>query len=164
MNAKQRWNSEHYQQVNVSLPKELAEAFKTRCATTGMSVAGEIARLLREDLAMPPVLKKKAKPIEQKFDTRLDRRKAIKISLDQLDEIKTAETTYQESIPDSLKDTNGEGIDDAISALDIAIDELSGIEIYPEPPIRRKKRRSNKLPSLTGEQRQLTATLRYPNL
>jgi hypothetical protein len=139
MNSKQRWNSEHYQQVNVSLPKELAEAFKARCATAGVSVAGDIARLMRGELAMPSVSKKKAKPAELKFDTRLDRRKAIKIIINQLDEIKTAEATYQENIPEQLKDTNGEGIDDAISSLDIAIDELSGIEIYPEPPIRQKR-------------------------
>jgi hypothetical protein len=139
--AKQRWNSAHYQQVNSALPKELAAAFKTRCEAGGVSVAGEIARMMRECLGMPQRTAKKAAPAAPKFDTRLGRRKAIKNVIWQLGEIKDAEEAYMYSIPEQLQDSNGAGIEDAMAAIDAAIEELSGIEIYPEPPARKKARR-----------------------
>jgi hypothetical protein len=128
----------HYLHINVALPKKLAEAFKTRCNDGGVSVAGEIARLLRMDLAIPPVAKKKTKPTEQRFNTRLDRRKAMKNIIYQLGEIKDAEMVYLGNMPEQLQETNGEGIDDAVAVLESVIDELSGIDIYPEPPPSRK--------------------------
>ena len=138
MNAKQRWNAEHYSRIDVALPKELVAEFKARCKDYDVSIAGEIARLLRDDLAKPSVPMKKAKPINLRFDTRLHRRKAIKNILDQLDGIKAAESAYKENIPEQLQDTNGDGIDDAVGVLECVIEELRDIEIYPPPPIRRK--------------------------
>jgi hypothetical protein len=138
MNAKQRWNAKHYVQINVALPRELAETFKSRCVADSVSVAGEIARLLRENLSVPPTPKKRPAPTERRFDTRLNRRKAIKNVIYLLEEIKIAEETYRDSIPEPLQETNSVGIDDALAALDDVIDELSGIDIYPEPPVRRK--------------------------
>jgi hypothetical protein len=138
MNAKQRWKSKHCTQVNVALPKELAAAFKARCGAAGISVAGEVARLMAESLGMPPPAKKKAVPAAPKFDTRLARRKAVKSALWLLGEVRAAEEAYMDRIPEQLQESNGAGIDDAISALGEAMDGLCGIEIYPEPPARRK--------------------------
>ena len=138
MNAKQRWNSEHYQQINISVPKELASTFKLHCTTNSLTVAGEIARLMREALDLPSTVKKKEKPVAQRFDTRRYRRIAMKNIIVQLEEIKAAEEAYGGNIPEQLQDTNAAGIDDAISTIDTVIEELTGIEIYPEPPVRRK--------------------------
>jgi hypothetical protein len=137
VDSKQRWNSAHYCQVNVAVPKELAAQFKASCEAKGVSVAGEIARLMREDLGVAAARKKERSPAPR-FDTRLDRRKAIKNIVWQLEEVKAAEEAYRGSIPEQLQESNGEGIDEAICSLENIVSELVAIEIYPEPPVRRK--------------------------
>ncbi|MDR1462525.1 MAG: hypothetical protein LBI68_05230 [Azoarcus sp.] len=127
--------------MNVALPKDLAAAFKARCAACGVSAAGEIARMVRESLGMPQVAKIKAAPAAPRFDTRLGRRKAVKDVIWRLGEIRDAEQSYMDGMPEQLLETNGAGIDDAVAALDAAIGELACIEIYPEPPSRRKTSR-----------------------
>ena len=40
--AREKWNAEHYSQINISVDKELAVEFKSSCAVRGVSVAGAI--------------------------------------------------------------------------------------------------------------------------
>jgi hypothetical protein len=142
MNAKQRWISNHYAKIQVAVPKELAADFKQYCATKGISVAGEATDLIRKDLRIPIVGVKRSKSSEPKFDTRSNRRKVIQLIIHLVEETRDAELAYQESIPDSLQDTNGEGIDDAVESLENVIQELSSIEIFPEPPVKKTHKKA----------------------
>jgi hypothetical protein len=137
MNAKQRWNSEHYQQLNISLKKDLATEFKNSCSKREISIAGEIARLIKDDLAITTSISKKVKTLSPKYNTRLQRRKGIQNIVKQLEEIIVAEIMYQESIPEQLQECNGVGIDDAVAVLENVIDDLNNIDIYPESPRRK---------------------------
>lgn len=50
--AQQRWNAAHYTQVKVSVPTELAAAFKVVCVAEGVSIASKIARFMREETSV----------------------------------------------------------------------------------------------------------------
>jgi hypothetical protein len=89
---------------------------------------------------MPIVGVKRVKSSEPKFDTRLNRRKIIQLIIHLVEETRDAELAY--SIPGSLQDTNGDGIDDAVESLDNVIQELGSIEIYPDPPIPKKHKKA----------------------
>jgi hypothetical protein len=138
MKAKQKWNSAHYTRIEISISKDLAESFKLKCAKKHVSVTGAISDLICENLGKPAEKVKKLRSYQPKFDTRRGRRQVIRTIIGLVEEVKAAELEYQEGIPSQLLDTNGEGIDDAVDTLENIVQELDGIEIYPDLPVRRK--------------------------
>lgn len=48
--VKSRWNKENYDVIRASIPKELAEAFKAKCAAEGISQAQVIKKAIEDFL------------------------------------------------------------------------------------------------------------------
>jgi hypothetical protein len=131
MNAKRRWNAAHYTQLNVSLPQDMAAAYKAQCAEQGLSQAGEIALLvatwlgLEAPVAAKPPKPKKAKPAEVNVSDRRHRRAAVERIHDDLESIRDAEQEYRDNMPDNLQSgMRAEAADTAIEQLDTAITAL----------------------------------------
>ena len=119
---KQRWNANHYTQVKVSVPPELAVAFKAKCEGAGVSMASEISRFMREYTSRHSPVKAQTNP----FETRPQRRKAFNAIIEQLRAIMDAEQTYLDNIPENLQCSRFyEAAESSISALDEALDILS---------------------------------------
>ena len=98
--SKQRWNKKHYVQIKVSVQPEIAAAFKVKCKTDGVSMAGEITRFMREQCGKPHPPK-----CALKVDTRQQRRKALNLLVQQLELITDAESQYMENIPENLQNS-----------------------------------------------------------
>ena len=117
--SKQCWNANHYTQVKVSVPPELAADFKAKCSADGVSMASEISRFMRGQSA-----DSNPSPANP-YATRQQRRKALAMLIGQLEAIMDAEQSYQENIPENLQ--NGSLYDAAeqtVSALDDALNIL----------------------------------------
>jgi len=51
--VKQRWNTEHYTQIKVSVKPDVAGAFKKACETSGTSMASELSIFMQEFASLP---------------------------------------------------------------------------------------------------------------
>jgi len=121
--SKQRWNKEHYVQIKVSVQPEIAEDFKAKCKSDGVSIASEIARFMREQCNKP-------RPPSQalKVDTRQQRRKALGVLVEQLEMVMDAESQYMENIPENLQNSiRYEAAGRSVQALQEAIDNLNEV-------------------------------------
>jgi len=120
--TKQHWNADHYTQVKVSVPPELAAAFKAKCAVAGVSMASEISRFMLEYINKRSLSKSPINP----FETRPQRRKAFNVIIEQLRAIVDAEQAYLDNIPENLQNSRFyDAAETSISALDEALDILS---------------------------------------
>jgi hypothetical protein len=120
--TKQHWNADHYTQVKVSVPPELAAAFKAKCAVAGVSMASEISRFMLEYINKRSLSKSPINP----FETRPQRRKAFNVIIEQLRAIMDAEQAYLDNIPENLQNSRFyDAAETSISALDEALDILS---------------------------------------
>ena len=121
--VKQRWNKEHYTQIKVSVQPKIAEAFKRKCKSDGVSIASEITRFMREQCDHP-------RPSEQVLtvSTRQQRRKALSKLVKQLEKIMDAESQYLENIPENLQNSiRYEAASQSIQAIQDAIDNLDTV-------------------------------------
>jgi hypothetical protein len=109
--AKQRWNNAHYTQVKVSVQPEVAEVFKRKCQTKGVSMASEISRFMSGEIKKPDVC-----------STRQRRRKALVSVIEQLEQICDAEKQYWDNIPINLQ--SGQAYEDAEQAVTAMEDAL----------------------------------------
>ena len=122
--AKQRWNKEHYTQIKVSVQPEIAEAFKEKCKSDGVSMASEITKFMCGQCGIQ-------NPPEPTFKvtTRQRRRKALAALIEQLEVIMDAESQYMDNIPENLQNSiRHEAASLSIQALQNAIDNLN--EVY----------------------------------
>jgi len=120
--SKHRWNASHYTQVKISVPSELAAAFKAMCAAEGVSMASEISRFMREKIAGSRPVKTSSNP----YETRPLRRKALYTMIDQLNAVMDAEQVYLDNIPENLHNSRFyEAAECSISALEEALGILS---------------------------------------
>jgi len=119
--AKQRWNTAHYTQVKVSVPPEIAAAFKERCIADGVSMAGEISRFMSgRDRHVP---KSSAAP----YATRRKRHEALTALAGQLEAIREAEQQYLDNIPANLQNSRMyEVAEQTVAALEEALSILDG--------------------------------------
>jgi len=111
-------------QVKVSVQPEIAEAFKEKCKSDGVSIAGEITRFMRDQCGKPS-------PPDPAFKiaTRQQRRKALVILIEQLEAIMDAESQYMENIPENLQNSiRYEAASQSTRTLQDAIDNLN--EVY----------------------------------
>jgi rRNA maturation protein Rpf1 len=108
--SKQRWNKKHYTQVKVSVPHEIAEAFKSKCAAAGVSMASEITNFMRNS---------RPKKTGPDVTTRQKRRKTVLAVILQVEAIADAEQEYMENIPISLQNSQRyEAAEQAVATLE----------------------------------------------
>jgi hypothetical protein len=119
---KQKWNASHYTQVKVSVPNELAAAFKDKCLSEGVSMAGEIARFMREKINVGDV----KKPSKEPYSTRPMRRKELVSLTRKLADILEAEQQYMDNIPDNLQSSRFyEAAEQSVQALEDTLERLN---------------------------------------
>jgi rRNA maturation protein Rpf1 len=117
--SKQRWNKKHYTQVKVSVPHEIAEAFKSRCVAADVSIASEITNFMRNS---------RPKKTGPDVTTRQKRRKAVLAVILQVEAVADAEQEYMENIPINLQNSERyEAAEQAVSALEEALCILHNI-------------------------------------
>ena len=119
--TKQRYNETHYMQIKVNAKPEIAAAFKEACRESGVSMAEAMTNFM----AQYPISAAKKRTPTIETQTRGQRRNSVKTLIGYLAKIRDAEESYMENIPENLKSSpNSEAADDAIAALDEAIDSL----------------------------------------
>jgi len=119
--SKQNWNKTHYTQVKVSIPPQIAAAFKEKCLQNNVSMASEISRFMSEQTKVTGNKTPKTEP----YGTRQLRRKALYSLMTQLEGILDAEQAYWQNIPANMQ--NGEryeAAEQAVSAMEEALDML----------------------------------------
>lgn len=124
--TKQRYNTEHYTQVKVSIKPEIAAKFKAECAAKGVSMASEISRFMSGQKSSSHNEAKVSKALhKQDFATRQLRRKATTKLITQLEAIIDAEQQYKDNIPINLQNSSiYETAEQAVSALEEALSNL----------------------------------------
>lgn len=119
---KQKWNQAHYTQVKVSVPHDLAKAFKDICLAEDVSMASEISCFMRDKTSS--ICQNKLPP--EPYKTRPKRRKAVLAIIEQLENIMQAEMRYLDNIPDNLRASiRFEEAEQTVSCLDDAVNFLS---------------------------------------
>ena len=103
--ARQKWTSENYDQIKLSVPKELARNFKKKCIDSNIPMAQVLKQAILEfcGLKKPKIRYASKKP---QFDTRQKRRKAIAFALEIVEDARNAEATYLEAIPGNLQNSS----------------------------------------------------------
>lgn len=119
--AKQRWNKERYTQIKVNVPPKIATAFKARCLTDGVSMAGEITRFMCGRCDEGSKNNKPGFCIE----TRPKRRKSLALMIQSVEALMDAESNYLDSIPDNLRGScRYDAAEQTVTALESALDFL----------------------------------------
>lgn len=119
--SKQRWNAAHYTQIKISVPSGLAQAFKAKCISGGVSFTAALSRFMREYSASTAPLKRPADPLA----SRPSRRKALAKLTSSLAAILDAEQRYLDNIPQNLQSSRFfDAAESSVSALEEAINIL----------------------------------------
>ena len=117
-----RWNTANYKQINIAVRPELSDEFKAACARNDISMREAIINLMAAYAAAPTPAKKLN---DKGYSERGRRRKAVSDIITQLTEIRDAEDTYKENIPENLKASSRyESAEQAVESLDEAIERL----------------------------------------
>ena len=120
--AKRRWNAANYTQIKVSLPQELAAAFKAKCAAEGVSMASEIARFMSGEISG----RRSPKPSKDLFETKPQRRKVLAAMIADLEKLMDAEQNYMDNIPENLQASRFyDAAEHAVSSFEEALGILS---------------------------------------
>jgi hypothetical protein len=128
--SKQKWNAANYTQVKVSVPTELASAFKSACSSADTSMAKVISDFMKSYCSKhdPSPTKTAAVWHSGNISTRpLRRREAAKIAR-HLEDMRDAEEDYMARMPENLQGSSRydsaeqsvESLTDAIAALEAA--------------------------------------------
>jgi len=121
--SKQRYNAGHYAQVKISVPPALADAFKSACVSSGVSMAAKLSQFMAGFIGNPTATK-----TSPDYNTKRQRRLAVKGIVKQLKLIKEAQERSMNNIPENLQ---GSGIFDTaeqcVDSLDDAIEILASI-------------------------------------
>ena len=121
--AKQKWCKENLTQVKVSVPPEIAAAFKAKCQANGVSMAGELSCFMSGRSRENPPRKIAALAVA----TRPQRRKAVGALVQHLEKILDAENGYIDSMPPGIDGSiRRDAADETVAALEEALDILSG--------------------------------------
>ena len=125
--ARTAWNKENYTQIKIYVTPELATEFKAVCAVNAESMASVLSQAMSDYCKQKPNKNKKAKQPKQDYtSTRGKRRAATERIADQLNEIRDAEESYRDNIPDNLQNSAVyQSADETVSALDEALEALS---------------------------------------
>ena len=88
-------SKQHYTQVKVSVNPDIATAFKEKCVASGVSMASELSRFMGNSKTKPGI----------KTATRQQRRKAVKLLIEQLEAVIMSERSYGDNIPENLQNS-----------------------------------------------------------
>ena len=120
--SKQRWNSKHYTQVKVSVPQELAAAFKSKCEADGVSMARKLSDYMRTETTGKRPSHRASNP----YETRPKRRKALAALIEQVEAIMAAEEDYKERIPENFQNSHHySAAEESVEALGEALSFLT---------------------------------------
>jgi len=125
--ARQKWVEENYDQIKLSVPKELAKNFKKKCIEINIPMAQVLKQAMLEfcELKTPKIKPTSKKP---QVTTRQKRRKAIAFALEIIEDARDAEAAYLEAIPENLQNSSRyedaqasvEALEEAAQALECA--------------------------------------------
>jgi len=114
-------SSDPNKQVKVSVPPNVAAAFKKMCADNDVSMAGELTQYMADYASV----EKGKKDATLDFSTKRKRRKAIKSIIKQLEQIKGFEEQYRDNIPENLQgSTVYDNAEECVAWLEEAIELL----------------------------------------
>jgi len=121
--SKQKWNSDNYTQIKVSVPKDLAATFKEKCKASNVAMASVIKK------AMSSFCEQKAQMTSKPLvSTRQQRRKAVALALSIIKDACIAESCYLDAIPENLRNSiRFENAEASVSAYEEAVQTLEGI-------------------------------------
>ena len=122
--ARQNWTSENYDQIKVSVPKDLARNFKKACVDSNIPMAQVLKKAMLDYCGQKSP---KSKPMLKKpqFDTRQKRRKAVALAHEIVEYAKDGETDYLEAIPENLQNSSRyEDAEACVAALEEALRAL----------------------------------------
>jgi ssRNA-specific RNase YbeY (16S rRNA maturation enzyme) len=122
--AKQKWNKEHYRQIKVSVPHVVAQRFKAACALTDTSMSAELVKFMAAYAEVTDVLpahteKRGLTPLASKGK----RRKLLGDIFRRLQEIRAAEETYRDFIPENMEERVRRA-EESLDVLDAALESL----------------------------------------
>jgi hypothetical protein len=118
--SKQRWNAAHYTQVKISVDPQTASAFKAACICGGVSMAKVLGAYMSQYSSS---LKKTGRT--PNYDSKRQRRAAVKSITRQLGLIKEAEEQCRDNMPESLHGSvNYENAEQCVSSLEEIIELL----------------------------------------
>ena len=113
----------NYTQIKAYVDPEVASAFKTACATSGVSMASMLSQFMTDYSSAA----KKRKPSPD-YSTRRQRRAAVQHFAQQLELIRAAEENVRDNTPENLQGSVVyEKADEFASLLDGAIDLLNSV-------------------------------------
>lgn len=98
--AREKWNAEHYAQINISVDKGLATEFKSACARRGVSIAGAVKSFMAAYSCSEGKLPESLPP--KKRSSRGERRREVSAIVKALVAILAEEESYFENIPENL--------------------------------------------------------------
>jgi len=121
---REKWNAEHYTQINISVDKGLAVGFKSACAERGISIAGAVKSFMAAYSCSEERLP--GSRTEAKKPSRGARRKEVSDIITALTTILAEEEIYLENMPENLTHSiRAEAASDSISSLAEAIEMLA---------------------------------------
>jgi len=121
--AKKRWNAKNYTQIKAHIDPEVASAFKTACAVSGVSMAA----VLTQFMVKYSKTTKKHRPVPG-YSTRRQRRAAVSCFAQQLEMIKSAEEQCRDNTPENLQGSVVyEKADEYVSQLEEVIELMEAI-------------------------------------
>ena len=123
--AKAKWNAAHYTQVKIAVDLEIAIAFKAACATSGVSMAGELSKHMSEYGAIV----KKVKPTSAyDVSTRKRRRRIVATVAHMMEQVRDGEICSHENVPENLQGSSAyESAEESISVIENVIELLDTI-------------------------------------
>ena len=125
--AREKWNAEHYAQINISVDKKLAAEFKSACAGRGVSIAGVVKSFMTAYSCSEGKLSESLP--QKKRSSRGARRREVSAIVKELEDILSEEESYFENIPENLANSvRAEEAEGSISMLSEAIEIL--LEAY----------------------------------
>lgn len=123
--SRDKWNAEHYVQINISVDKQLAKAFKAACAEDGVSLAGAIKSFMRTSCNIPDCHRENTNIPAVRRSSRTMRRKEAALIAVNLEHMMKDEEAYLDRMPENLRGSaRGDAAEVSIAALSEAIDLL----------------------------------------
>ena len=123
--SRDKWNAEHYVQINISVDKQLAGAFKAACADKGVSLARAIKSFMRMSCNAPDCNRENTNiPAVRRSSRTMRRKEAARIAVN-LERMMKEEEEYLDRMPENLRGSaRGDAAEVSIAALSEAIDLL----------------------------------------
>jgi hypothetical protein len=123
--SREKWTSENYDQIKVSVPKELAINFKKECVESDTPMA-QVLKQAMMDFCGQKKPKAKLIPKKPQVDTRQKRRKAVALALEIVEDARDAEAAYLDAIPENLRNSSRyDNAEVCVAALDEAAQALA---------------------------------------